>query len=226
MHIQSLTDIGSTRKENQDNYWSATLNIDGIETGFVCMCDGMGGLDNGGLASKIIVESVRDSVLKGIALYDLRDIIYQSNSVVYNLSSSGSKMGSTCTILCCRDGKYIIHHVGDSRCYRVQHDSITQLSRDHSVISEYGITKEENLDLYNRYKNKLTRCIGVKEDVTIDVIKGNYEDGDIFLLCSDGFWHYFESSDYMLNLNNLEECIKECINYGETDNISVSLLYT
>lgn len=226
MKINSISDIGSTRQENQDNFWSALLKVDNEETGVVCMCDGMGGLDNGALASKIVVEAVRTSILDGTALYNLRDLLLNANKTIYNLSNAGNRMGTTCTVLCCRNGEYYIHHIGDSRCYLISNNTITLLTKDHSVINEYGITKENNEELYRKYKSKLTRCIGVKEDTVIDVYKGNYTDGDIFLLCSDGFWHYFEDSGYNLNLSDLRASINQCMKYGETDNISVSLLYT
>lgn len=227
MIIKSVTDIGATRKENQDNYWSALLNVDNSKAGVVCMCDGMGGLSNGGLASSIIVKSVRESILDGVDFSEIRGVIEKANESIYKLSESGNKMGTTCTLLYCQDGKYEILHVGDSRCYMISHSGIMLLTSDHSVINQYGITPENNADLYEKYKSKLTRCLGVKPNVNIDKYKGNYEKGDMFLLCSDGFWHYFESSGYNINIDNLEECVQNCIKvYGETDNISVSLLYT
>lgn len=225
MYIQSLTDIGRTRQENQDNYWSAVLNVDDTETGIVCMCDGMGGLSNGGLASSILVKSVRESILDGVDFSELKSIILQSNKAIYSLSTNNSRMGTTCTILCCSENKYKIYHVGDSRCYKISDNYVRLLSNDHSVINQYGITKEKNADLYEKYKSKLTRCIGIKEDVIIDEYSGEYKEGDIFLLCSDGFWHYYEEVGYCMDLQNLKCCVNDCMRYGETDNISVSLLH-
>lgn len=224
MEIYSLTDIGKTRTENQDNYWSAILNIDGVETGIVCMCDGMGGLNNGGLASKLVVESVRDSVLSGLDYNSLYNVMQQMNTTIRNLSEPGSLMGTTCTILCCCNNRYKVFHIGDSRCYKVSQGVVKLVSKDHSVVKEYNISKEENPDLYNKYRSKLTRCIGVKEEAVIDTYTGTYTKGDYFLLSSDGFWHSFEEKGYQLNLGNLQEAVQECINNGETDNITVSIL--
>lgn len=226
MNIQSVTDIGSTRRENQDNYWSALLNTDGSETGIVCICDGMGGLDNGGLASSIAVKTVRDCILEGTDFEELYNVLSQVNKNIYSLSSEGNRMGTTCTVLYCKEGKYSLLHVGDSRCYHIYDNSVEQVTEDNSVIAEYGITKENNRSLYEKYKSKLTRCLGVKPDVEISRYNGNYKDGESFLLCSDGFWHYFEESGKSLRLENLEECIRDCMDvYGEQDNITACLLY-
>lgn len=231
MKINSRTDIGSTRKENQDNYWSAILNVNGKEVGIACVCDGMGGLSNGGIASSIIVSNVRDAILEGINISSIEDIIQQANNTIYTLSKNESMMGSTCTFIYCCEGKYTIYHVGDSRCYKLCENVGDYLEReclsyDHSLIAEHGITKEEEPELYKRYKNKLSRAIGVGDTVNIDKYEGMYSEGDIFLLCSDGFWHYFDEMETVSkdDLEDLDILIDKCIENGETDNITIIIL--
>ena len=227
MKLISLTDIGVKRRENQDNYWSALLSVDGEEAGVICMCDGMGGLNSGGLASKMVASAVRDYLKTSIDFYGLKDVIEQANKSIYELSNGDKSavMGTTCTVLLCYQGKYRILHVGDSRCYLLSNHEFNALTVDHSAIKQYGITKEKSELLYKRYKNSLTRCIGVKPEVTLDYYEGNYSKGDSFLVCSDGLWHYLEDYDYFEeDLFDLKGLVQKCMDSGETDNITVGVL--
>lgn len=226
MKINSITDIGVKRKENQDNYWSALLKIDGKEAGVICLCDGMGGLNNGGLASRIVVESVREYFLSSGDFEGLYSVISHANKTIYDLSQGEEKMmGTTCTVILCNEGMYKILHVGDSRCYLLRGNTFNPITKDHSALAKYGFTKKNNEKLYNKYKNSLTKCIGVKPEVQLDYFEGEYNIGDTFLCCSDGLWHYLEEKDFTKEqLFMLPELVSNCIENGETDNITVSLL--
>lgn len=227
MNISIISDIGVRRKENQDNYWYARLSIDNKEAGIICLCDGMGGLDNGKLASKIVVEAIREYLKTNSNFQDLSEVILQSNKTIYNLGKSSKQlMGTTCTVLMCYDGRYMIYHVGDTRCYVRHCNDVQQLTTDHSALTKYGITKENNPDMYKKYKSKLTRCLGVKENIALDYIEGIYESGDVFLVCSDGFWHFFDTGTMLDGrVDDLDNLVYNCINKGETDNITVGVLY-
>ena len=226
MKINSLSDIGIKRKDNQDNFWSARLIVDGSEVGVVCICDGMGGLDNGGLASRIVVSDVRDYLTSHVGVEGLLEVLRKSNETIRTLSRAEKKsMGTTCTVIVCRDGVYEIAHIGDSRCYLLRDHEFNALTKDHSALAKYKITKKNDPEMYKKYKNKLTRCIGVQEHIDVDYYSGEYNEGDMFLCCSDGLWHYFDdvvfSEEELFDLSGL---IKKCIAYGETDNITVSTL--
>ena len=226
MKLQSLTDIGIKRTENQDNYWSALMRVDNDEAGVICLCDGMGGLNNGGHASRIVVEAVRDYVKSSPVFEGLRDVLENVNKAVHNIGKDEQKtMGTTCTTLFCRNGKYQIYHVGDSRCYRLRGSEFLPLTTDHSALKKYNITRKDNEALYKKYKNSLTRCIGVKPDVVLDYIEGEYLEGDIFFLCSDGMWHYFDEKCFPEDGLDLSSMVKKCISSGETDNITAGVLY-
>lgn len=227
MKIQSLTDIGIKRKENQDNYWSALLNVNEVEAGVICLCDGMGGLNNGGYASGMIVKAVREYILSEFVFEGLESVIKDVNYSIFKMSGGSMErlMGTTCTILLCYEGYYKIYHIGDSRAYLIRDGKSTLLTTDHSAVHDFGITKQNNIVLWNKYKNKLTRCIGVKKDITLDFYTGEYNKGDKFLLCSDGCWHYFD--DYNLSnesITDLNSLFKKCMANGETDNITAGIL--
>lgn len=227
MRLSSLTDIGVKREENQDNYWSALLTIDGVDTGVICLCDGMGGLNDGGLASRLVVEAIRDSIKLGVDFSELQDVLLQSNTTIYELATHQNvRMGTTCTLLQCGGGVYKILHVGDSRCYLYRGNSFQALTTDHSALNKYKITREKDEKLWRRYKNSLTRCIGIKPTVQLDYYEGSYKEGDIFLVCSDGMWHYFDTEEVSIeDFSNLSNLITKCIDSGETDNITGGVIF-
>lgn len=226
MRIQSLTDIGVKREENQDNFWAARLSVDEEEAGVICLCDGMGGLSNGRLASRIVVSDVRDFFKSSIDFEELGTVLQRSNKAIYDLGKSdGVRMGTTCTIVMCYKGIYKILHVGDSRCYLLRDETFEPLTRDHSALVKYGIKKSDAPELYRKYKNSLTKCMGVLDNVSLDYYEGTYQEGDTFLCCSDGLWHYFDDYDFTRDeLFNLKELFQKCMDAGETDNITVGLL--
>ena len=228
MEIYSLTDIGAIRKENQDNYWASVLNVNGKEAGVICLCDGMGGLLNGGYASSTVVKAVRSYILSNFYFEGIFDVVRNVNSDIVKVSNGDKSkaMGTTCTLIVCYDGIYKIFHIGDSRAYLLRNNTSTLLTNDHSAIKEYNISKDNSPDLYNKYKNKLTKCIGVMSNIEPDYYEGKYFEGDKFLLCSDGCWHYLDdigkiSDDTIKDLKGLFE---NCINYGETDNMTAGVL--
>lgn len=226
MNINAVSDIGVSRRENQDNYWSAILDVDGSEVGVVCVCDGMGGLADGDLASRTIVSSVRRFFKSSVDMQKLRAQLQEDNaSIVRKGKESGSSMGTTCTVLKASRGMYEILHIGDTRAYHISKDrSMRVITNDHSVIREWGITRESDPQMYAKYLNKLTRCLGVYPDAQFDFYRGSYEEGDTFLLCSDGCWHFFDNNHLDKNTINIGALINRCIEEGETDNITVCLL--
>lgn len=223
MDIISVSDIGVKNGVNQDNYWSAILSVDGKELGLLCLCDGMGGLDNGEIASKMVISSIRESILDGI-VDNLDSVLQNVNMSIYSLSKE-EKMGTTCTLLLCSEGKYIIYHIGDSRCYLIRDNKPILLTKDHSAVKEYNVSESD--PMYKKLRGKLTRCIGVEESIKVDIYKGEYLAEDIFLICCDGFWHYFEKLNDIVRGCNKEELIELINKYkglGERDNITVSVL--
>lgn len=229
MRIFSLTDVGKKRKENQDNYWVARLDNNGSEVGVMCLCDGMGGLSNGEQASHIIVEAVREFFKTNTDIKGLSSVISAKNKEIYDLgnsSSNPSPMGTTCTVAIIKEGKCRILHVGDSRLYKWSKLGGTKLlTTDHSALKKYNITAENNPELYKKYKNMLTRCIGISPEVSVDFYTESCKKGDRFLVCSDGFWHFF--NDYELGTPRIEDLrglVDECMDNGETDNITVAVL--
>lgn len=227
MTLDSISDIGVKRKENQDNFWSALVKRDNQDEGIVCVCDGMGGLYNGQIASRIAAEAVRDSIQDGVSFLELESVLLQANKTIYQLGKQeAQKMGTTCTVLRCAQGVYEVLHVGDSRCYRVHKNVLHQCTEDHSALKKYNITRESNPAAWKKYRNALTKCLGVTEEVSVDLYKGTYDEGDIFIVCSDGLWHYLDKNPWQSSyIHKLSSLVDRCISSGETDNITCCVLY-
>jgi len=97
-------------------------------------------------------------------------------------------MGTTVVAVLVREGWLYCAHVGDSRLYRFNRDGLIQITRDHSLVQELVdegmLSVEEAANSVHR--NVITRALGLKPEVEVDVLKQRIEAGDIFLLCSDG----------------------------------------
>lgn len=227
MNLQTLTDRGNARNENQDNFWSVIADVDGVETGVVCLCDGMGGLKNGGEASRIVAQSVKDYISKNFDFDGLKSVFEESNTKVHSIggASRETMMGTTCSVLMVADGVYKVIHVGDSRVYLLRNGKSYRITEDHSAVVVLKIDRLAEPDRFLQYRSKLTRCIGAKDTVKADFYEGRYLPGDMFFLCSDGVWHTFD--DHPLteaDLTDLHALFKRCISEGETDNLTACVL--
>jgi protein phosphatase len=130
--------------------------------------------------------------------------------------------------------KFYIAHVGDSRCYRVRGGSIQQMTRDHSLLEDYKDAKPNMSEEEQRkfpHKNVITRALGMRETVQVDVLAHDIQDKDVFLLCSDGLSGMIEdakimelvkgSADLEVAVSSLVEAANEA---GGTDNVTVLAL--
>lgn len=227
MNLQTLTDKGRLRAENQDNYWSAIAEVDGVEYGIVCICDGMGGLKNGGDASRIVAKSVKDYIVENFDFDGLQDVLIEVNKRVNSIggSSKETMMGTTCSILMVSDGVYRVLHVGDSRVYLLRGGKSYRITEDHSAVVALHIDRQKEPEKWLKYRSKLTRCIGAKESVIPDYYEGKYIPGDIFFLCSDGVWHTFDNNPLVEgDLEDLHILFDRCMFEGESDNLTACVL--
>jgi serine/threonine protein phosphatase PrpC len=238
----SATDTGMRRSNNQDSH--AIVRASNPEAwkgrGHLFMvADGMGAHAVGELASKMACDNIPHTYTKAKAGTPSEALIKayrEVGTLIHNRASANREfqgMGTTCTTLLLLPDGALIAHVGDSRCYRIRHGRIDQLSFDHSMVWELMRRKllppdEANIAVP---KNVITRSLGPDPNVEVD-IEGPLavETGDIFLLCSDGlsgpiadpelgaFAEHFHPKDacrYLVSLANLR---------GGLDNITVVVL--
>jgi len=184
------TDVGRVRQRNED---AAKVSPDLF---LYAVADGMGGHRAGDRASRIAVQTLHDYFSEDdngpVADEDsLRDAFRLANrNIIEDASGRPDRMGmgTTLTALIFKGTGYLIGHVGDSRALRVRNGSIEQLTDDHSIVGEQvregGMTEDEARS--HPMRHVLSRCMGCEPDPQVDVLAGAIEDGDIFVLGSDG----------------------------------------
>jgi PPM family protein phosphatase len=193
------TDIGRERSTNED----AFLILEFPPFYFFGVADGMGGHAAGEVASSLAFLSVRSFLKENLAgLQDMEpssdnfftfiaNMMSEANYQIWqdaqkNLGQHG--MGTTLTLLLLHANHYYIGHVGDSRAYRVRGEEILQLTRDHSLVGEMVENGSLAVDeaIHHPQRNVLTRALGTNTDVSTDFYHGIFQEGDIFILCTDG----------------------------------------
>ena len=213
MNYCGKSDIGLKRSENQDSFAIEKI-FDGALLAVVC--DGMGGVAGGKIASELAVKTFIESVSCSLRSYINSPLDLSSESVkiiekiliegaekanykVFSAAKENSElegMGTTLTSALFIGERVYLINVGDSRIYQYS-DSLVQLTRDHSFIQtliEMGkISKEEAKD--HPDKNVITRAIGIDDTVVPDTYTSTAHRGDLFLLCSDGLCGYVDERD-------------------------------
>ncbi|MFN2467368.1 MAG: Stp1/IreP family PP2C-type Ser/Thr phosphatase [Gaiellaceae bacterium] len=180
----SLTDPGRRRRRNED--------------AFVCqpplyaIADGMGGAQAGEVASRLAAAVVREGGRSGEpAEARVRALIQEANRRVHRRASedaAASGMGTTMTVALVEDGQVTIGHVGDSRAYRLRAGTLEQLTDDHSLVGELmrsGKLSPEEAEAHPQ-RSVITRALGTEPAVDVDTFTVAVEEGDLFLLASDG----------------------------------------
>ena len=180
------------RSENQDSYGFSDTPF-GL---LVTVCDGMGGGPGGKTASSIAVKEIIDVVAEANAeeltpADALQKAIHSANHAIIKAQEENPRlkgMGTTCTALLINNVSAIIAHVGDSRVYQLRRYHKVFRTFDHSMVFELvekKIITEEQARL-SENSNIITRALGLKTELEIDIVERPYEKGDRFMLCSDG----------------------------------------
>ncbi|MBE6774731.1 MAG: Stp1/IreP family PP2C-type Ser/Thr phosphatase [Ruminococcaceae bacterium] len=240
MKITGKTDIGAVRSKNEDAFDYGVLP-DGTVWGIVC--DGMGGVHGGKVASAAAIEMVSEKIKKcynpSMSVTSLENLLLSAITTanvdvfdrgVYDSSLKG--MGTTIVAVLIKGNEACIAHVGDSRAYIMDKDSIRQITKDHSLVQEMldkgQITKEEYEN--NPIKNIITRAMGVEEGIDIEFDYVCLQEGECMLLCTDGLSgmisdrHIHEiylSTDFD---SLAQKYIDEANSNGGKDNITVVIM--
>lgn len=180
------TDTGRQRNANEDSFFTAAP--------LFVVADGMGGAQAGEVASKAAAESfARDLPSSVPPLRMLEETIEGANRTIHELARkdpSLAGMGTTTTaaIVDLEAEEVAIGHVGDSRAYRLRGGKFEQLTRDHSLVEEMRrkgqLTDEQAED--HPQRSIITRALGPEPEVQVDLQTVPAQDGDVFLICSDG----------------------------------------
>ncbi|MBW2660535.1 MAG: serine/threonine-protein phosphatase [Deltaproteobacteria bacterium] len=240
-----ITDVGKKRKNNEDY-----LFLDDDQKLYV-VADGMGGHQAGEIASKLVVETIRDYMKQfkdgGKAEeFDNSDktlsreanrllaCINTANNVVYNVShtkNTYSGMGSTVSAVYFTDKTLVSANVGDSPIYLVRNGNVELLSITHNLFSEMAaLDPDMVMQISPEFKHILTRAIGTQKSVKADICEIRYFKEDILVISSDGL-SYKVSQEEILDIVNKERPDKACRSLvelankrGGDDNITVITL--
>jgi len=202
IEMVGLSDVGVARKNNEDSF--ALLHD--VKVGLVC--DGMGGHNAGAFASRLAAEMLQsiyrtpdwrmfEELSQDVELTYRRQVarivsgLRLANRQIYNLATKNTKlkgMGTTAAVVAFDEYRAILAHVGDSRIYRIRDRELILLTEDHSWVNELiqdrEIAKEEARFFKN--KNVITRALGIAPRLKIDLRIEPVENGDLFILCTDG----------------------------------------
>jgi len=198
----AVTDVGLRRSHNEDNYYADD------KLKLYLVADGMGGHAAGEVASRLAVQAIEDFVSRAekdpdmtwpfgidetLSEYEnvLLSAVKVANQMICRVASEKPEMmGMGTTIAGARifKNQASIFNVGDSRVYRIRDGEIAQLTTDHSWVNEQlqrkMITEEEART--HRWKNVITRALGNKNTIEVDLKTVPLHKGDILVLCTDG----------------------------------------
>lgn len=195
------TDIGNVKETNQDSLLVKYGMTSKAEVLMAIVCDGMGGLSKGEVASATVIKRFEQWFTEELPYelehLDLQVIGYKWSLLLKELNmriSDYSKklsvtMGTTFTGILFVNDDYILVHVGDSRAYHIGQQA-QQLTKDQTYIArelERGTITPEQAKIDKR-RNMLLQCVGASETLEPDIMFGKNEKG-MYLLCSDGFRH-------------------------------------
>ncbi|MGA2673178.1 MAG: protein phosphatase 2C domain-containing protein [Terracidiphilus sp.] len=191
---------GLVREENQDSVWHVRIALGEL----LIVADGIGGYKGGAVASRMVVEGFYRYLSALPKDYPpqraIEEASARTNAAIVAAASAPnspySRMGSTVVLALLQQDAAGTHawigHVGDSRAYRVRDGRLIRLTNDHSAVqallNRNLITPEEAL--HHPDASVLTRSMGHKEEVEIDIDPVDLEEGETLLLCSDGLWGY------------------------------------
>jgi PPM family protein phosphatase len=220
------SDTGRRRRRNEDNYVVAPP--------LFAVADGMGGAQAGEVASQLAASALEAGDSDGLGGTKRIDaLIQEANRRIYDRASTdptASGMGTTLTVALVEGMTVAIGHVGDSRAYLVRDEQMEQLTEDHSLVNELlktGKLSEEEAQVHPQ-RSVITRAVGTDPDVDADGFTIEAEEGDVFLICSDGLSDMVEDEEILellhSNRDDLDKAVKALVaaanKGGGEDNIT------
>ena len=246
-HVGCDTNVGAVREQNQDSYIVRYTNSVKGDSCIAVLCDGMGGLSEGDLASNTVAKAFEKWYIERFengkdGFHQSSENLIEEIKIVINYChekllqyghSRGIRLGTTLTLLLICNGLYLAMNIGDSRIYLLQ-EYFSQITKDDTVLNRMieenriSIAEAKNSDK----KHILTQCIGVGNSPVPHVYMGNCKKGDVLFLCCDGMYHELSDSEISEimqkqrmeqgenSMSDLKTMIAQVIAKGERDNIT------
>lgn len=250
--IAADTDIGLTKETNQDSLSMKVINTNIGKIVFAVLCDGMGGLAEGEVASAAVIRAfdawVSNELPKlctgPIEDYEIRSqwekLITDQNELIKLYGARhGIRLGTTVVAMLLTQGRYYILNVGDSRAYELA-GGIRQITTDQTYVARevaMGNMTEEEAESDDR-RSVLLQCVGASDEVYPDFYFGEPICGAVYMLCCDGFRHEVNPQemyqalqpDALLDEGSMKQALRSLIELNkqrmERDNITVGLVRT
>ena len=235
--------MGKKRKNNEDACLICAPedpDLAGRRGMFFAVADGMGGASAGEFASRMALRLTANAYYRSPAPaipQALREAVEAANRQVFEEAEINpllSGMGTTiCALVVMGEYGYIAH-VGDSRVYLLRSAGpIRQITHDHSLVAEQmrcGILTEAEARNHS-LKNLITRAVGIKNEVNVDMYAAHLEKGDQLLICSDGLSNLVQDDEIAALLQSAapneaaRALIEAALDGGGPDNITVAVLH-
>lgn len=250
--LAAATDVGISKETNQDAMLIKRALWGEQQIVLAVMCDGMGGLEKGEVASASVIKAFGkwfEDELPGILSLQMSEtpLLASWDNLVkemnYKIGAYGSehkiRLGTTCTAMLFLDDDYYITHVGDSRVYEIK-DQIMQLTKDQTLVQrevDQGLLSPEEAENDLR-RSVLLQCVGSSDYVEPVYLKDKIAKNAVYILCCDGFRHVISATEMYKSLspelmvdekvmeNNIYELIRVIKERGEQDNISAITIRT
>lgn len=229
----SRTHTGHIRKFNEDSIFT-NANV-----GIWLVADGMGGHNDGNLASAMIANAASVFAAPATQLSlaeDFKQKIKTVNTRLLNISNGDNALlvGSTVVALVIEGYTFTCLWAGDSRCYLVRAGTISQVTHDHTEVQELvdqGTISPSEAKTWPR-RNVITRAVGADYDLQLETVSGDVKHGDYFVLCSDGLTGHVSDKEIQETVRwagSREACdklIDMALERGGKDNVSVIVVHT
>jgi PPM family protein phosphatase len=226
----SASDTGRKRTRNEDAYVSRPP--------LFAVADGMGGARAGEVAARLAAAALEEAGTGTQGEEGVTSLIEEANRRIWERAVTDpatSGMGTTVTAALVDEssGRVAIGHVGDSRAYLFRADALEQLTTDHSLVAELvqsGVLTPEEAERHPQ-RSAITRALGTEPSVRVETFTVAAEDGDLFLLCSDGLSVMLGDEEVAEALDSADrdparaaaQLIAAANDHGGEDNITVVL---
>ena len=247
------TDVGISKETNQDSLALKIVDTQRGTVAFCIVCDGMGGLSKGELASKEVVTAYCDwfdtTLIHDIEAgsFSGQRLMEQWNEIAQGQNKrlgeygelNNIQLGTTLSAILMYENEYHIIHVGDSRIY-LMNDKVNLLTHDQTFVAREiaaGRMTKEQAKTDSR-RSVLLQCVGASPVVEPEFLSGNIQKNAVYMLCSDGFRHQITEEEMLGKIGPSQEADEEKMKFGcmyltelvksrkETDNITVALIRT
>ena len=250
--VSATTDIGIVKDTNQDGMSVKVINTPQGKMTFAILCDGMGGLAKGEVASTTVISAFNEWVYNQLPILcrapiqdaDIRtqweDIVVKQNTAIVAYGArQGIRLGTTIVVMLITQTRFYILNIGDSRAYEI-FDTLHQLTEDQTFVAreiQLGRMTVEEAKVDPR-RNVLLQCVGASDEVYPDMFFGEAKQGAVYMLCSDGFRHEITPDEIyekfqpgvLTSAEAMENSARQLIELNkqraERDNISAVLVRT